>query len=110
MEQQTGTQNTADANNVMSAEEYESRMKALDEEHDRRAALVNRTDPDAEARLDRLDSWHAKMTDMIDAQYCSPGGAADDDVMSAAIAAAEFSGSNDEAAEVMTALGGFPNG
>ena len=109
MDQQTGTGNTAGANDVMSAEKYEKRLSALDKEHDRRAALVNRSDPDADERLDRLDSWHAKMTDMIDAQYCSPQGAADDDVMPAAIAAAEFSRSNDEAAEVMTALGGFPN-
>ena len=109
MEQQTGTGNTAGGNDVMSAEEYEKRMDALNKEHDRRAALVNRSDPDADERLDRLDSWHAKMTDMIDAQYCSPAGAADDDVMSAAIAAAEFSGSNDEAAEVVTAFGRVPN-
>ena len=108
MDQQTRTGNTASANGVMTAEKYENRMSALDKEHDRRAALVNRSDPDADERLDRLDSWHANMTDMIDAQYCSPRGAADDDVMSAAIAAAEFSGSNDESAEVMTALGGFP--
>lgn len=71
-------------------------MSDLDKEHDRRAALLNPRDDNA---LDRLDSWHASMTDMIDAQYCAPGGNADDDI----------SGSNDEAAEVATALGGFPD-
>ena len=81
-------------------------MADLDKEHDRRADLIDPADHDA---LDRLDSWHAKMTDMVDAEYCAPGGNADDDVMSAAIAAAEYSGSNDEAAEVLTALGGFPD-
>ena len=91
---------------AMSTEEYEKRMTDLDKEHDRRAALIDPNDHDA---LDRLDSWHARMTDMVDAEYCAPGGNAADDVMSAAIAAAEYSGSNDEAAEVVTALGGFPD-
>ena len=91
---------------AMSTEEYEKRMSSLDKEHDRRAELIDPNDHDA---LDRLDSWHAKMTDIVDAEYCSPGGNAADDVMSAAIAAAEYSGSNDEAAEVLTALGGFPD-
>ena len=101
----TATTTTPDSEpHVMSAEEYEKRMSDLDKEHDRRAALLDPNDHDG---LDRLASWHAKMTDTVDAQYCSPGPAAEDDVMSAAIAAAEFSGSNDEAAEVATALGGF---
>ena len=91
---------------AMSTKEYEKRMSDLDKEHDRRAALIPPDDHDA---LDRLDSWHAKMTDMVDAEYCAPDGNADDDVMAAAIAAAEYSGSNDEAAEVATALGGFPD-
>ena len=97
-------QNSEDC--AMSTEEYEKRMTNLDKEHDRRAALIDSDDHDA---LDRLDSWHAKMTDIVDAEYCAPGGNAADDVMSAAIAAAEYSGSNDEAAEVATALGGFPD-
>ena len=91
---------------TMSTEEYEKRMSGLNKEHDRRAELIDPNDHDA---LDRLDSWHASMTDIVDAEYCSPGGNAADDVMSAAIAAAEYSGSNDEAAEVLTALGGFPD-
>lgn len=90
---------------VMSSEEYERRMTDLDKEHDRRAALIDPADHEA---LDRLESWHAKMTDMVDNQYCFPDGNGDEDLMSAAIAAAEFSGSNDEAGEVLTALGGFP--
>ena len=91
---------------TMSTEEYEKRMSGLNKEHDRRAELIDPNDHDA---LDRLDLWHASMTDIVDAEYCSPDGNAADDVMSAAIAAAEYSGSNDEAAEILTALGGFPD-
>ena len=90
----------------MTAEEYDKRLSDLDKEHDRRAALLDATDYDA---LDRLECWHAKMSDMIDNQYCNPPGTGDADLMGDAIAATEFSGSNDEVGEVLTALGRIPD-
>ena len=68
--EQTPVSTQKSEDRAMSTEEYEKRMTDLDKEHDRRADLIDPADHDA---LDRLDSWHAKMTDMVDAEYCSPG-------------------------------------